>query len=261
MTENNIALIGHDHRGHGYSPGERAFFRTHETLLEDWHTLIKSCRNPNDSDCAAMFEEPGVDVIEHLSKLPYFLIGQSMSGGLCTLLSSRLLDDPLYVGIVLLAPALCPTPASPIVKWLLCNVIAHVAPLSLLYTSVDNTLALKHEKDIRYIELDGWGNPDAIGWNRGMHFGTAAGFVGMFNTISASLTEVRTPLLVFHDPGDGITPYEGVRQLMQLAPSEDKTEVTLEGGLHELLTNEFDTVLPKTVEWVMARLEKAAPTN
>lgn len=245
-------------RGHGYSQGERAFFTTHAPLVDDWLAFIQSFRNPKDEDCAAVFVEPSVDVIDRLSRLPYFTGAQSMSGGLSTLLSFRLVDDPAYIGAVLLGPALAATPVNPVVKWLLCNVIAPLAPSRMLSGPGDNTNSQREEKDRKYIELDAWGNPGAIGWNRGMHIGTAAAFVAMFDEIEALLPHIRVPFLVFHDPEDQVTPYVGVQRLMALSSSEDKTEVTLVGALHDVLTNEFDIVMPKTLAWVTERLAQAS---
>ena len=96
-----------DFQGHGYSEGERGLILSHEDLIDDLFQFIDCIYNNHSNNQEDIhFEESLREIIPQIQSLPYFIMGQSMGGGVISLLSLRMKSFPNYLGSVLLAPYL-----------------------------------------------------------------------------------------------------------------------------------------------------------
>lgn len=113
MNANNTAIIAADMQGHGYSEGERCLMLNHSHLLDDVTQLVDGFMNDKSAETFTFCESEGSFRREHLpmlQKLPFFVMGSSMGGAICTMVAQRFHADkqkfPTFKGAILLAPAL-----------------------------------------------------------------------------------------------------------------------------------------------------------
>ena len=65
------------------------------------------------------------------------------------------------------------------------------------------------------------------------------------------------PFIVFHDPLEQIVLVHGSERLIKdsLTLPAHKSIVMVEGGLHDLLSNNFTSITDKSIEWIMSQLK------
>lgn len=79
----------------------------------------------------------------------------------------------------------------------------------------DLSLTFRDPETLAYTKLDAWGNPGGLGWGRGMRYGTALMFVKFSPVIQRTMSEVKFPFLIVHDPEDKVCAFEGSTALME----------------------------------------------
>ena len=233
MKGHSIAVFCMDFEGHGYSEGERAFIQSRDDLIGDFlgfiNVILKEEIKPG-METAGFDKSFDINDLAHIRSLPFGIMGSSMGGAITALVSNALTEYPGYCGSVLLAPALSINPP----HWLLVEFVRYtlgsIAPASIMPSGLasvtDNTASLKHDEALARAELDTWGLPGALGWNRGLRWGTALMFIDMGNHISKTetLNSFNFPFLIIHDPDDKICSIGGSRAMVENSstPKEDK---------------------------------------
>ena len=240
FNSRNVAVFCMDFEGHGYSEGERALIHKREDLIDDFLGFVEFVMS---TDIDHSYDMAGVDssfdahLLATIRSLPFSIMGSSMGGAISALVSNALMEYSNYCGSILLAPALSINPPNWIIVELLRHTVAYLAPAALMpsgMTSVtDNRASLKHEEALARAELDTWGLPGALGWNKGMRWATALMFIDMGAHIgkTETLNSFKFPFLIIHDPADKICSIDGSRSMMEHSstPAEDKklVEVTI----------------------------------
>jgi alpha-beta hydrolase superfamily lysophospholipase len=223
-----IALFAVDLRGHGQSPGARAWVEQFDEYLLDTEALL---------DVAAQ------------GGGPLFLMGHSMGGTISALYAVERLGDkgPAIAGLILSSAALVPGRDVPRVLIALSRIISRLLP-RLPTMKVDAT----------WLSRD----PDAVAANRAdplVHHGgiparTGAGILEAMNRIERRRANLRLPVLVFHGTADKLTEPEGSREFSKHVGSTDRTLVLHEGSYHETM-NDLDQmrVIDGLIAWILAR--------
>lgn len=111
-----------DLQGHGYSEGERGLILSYNDLVNDMYQFINSIYNGSDDQNKINFEENIIELIHSIKSLPFFVMGQSMGGGVISMLSPRLQSFDNYVGSILLAPYLG---AAKIPHWIVITILRY----------------------------------------------------------------------------------------------------------------------------------------
>jgi len=113
MNKYMCVVIGVDMQGHGYSEGERCLMTNHEHMMNDFIQLVSSFQH-EDKAHELTFDQTegsfGPQNLPDIRKLPFFIMGSSMGGALCTITAHHLQSHheqfPQFKGAILLAPAL-----------------------------------------------------------------------------------------------------------------------------------------------------------
>lgn len=106
MNLHFLCINSVDFQGHGYSEGERALILSHDDLVEDLISFINNFRNSEDYSHNFISCNLDDSTKQLLRQLPFFIMGQSMGGGVVSLASIKLSSYLNYIGSVLLAPFL-----------------------------------------------------------------------------------------------------------------------------------------------------------
>jgi alpha-beta hydrolase superfamily lysophospholipase len=203
-----------------------------------------------------------------IARLPLFVGGQSMGGGLALLTSHRVAARcDTFRGCVLLCPALANNPSPRSAQGVLVRfVLASLFPQSIMPSFLDGTtdlLAIWKRKGMVQWQLDHdtWGKPGGLGWGPAMRWGTAASLLGMIECIGTVMEEVDVPLLLLHDPNDKVVSFDGSKELLERAPSRHKRYVMMHGSLHDQMCNSPEELTETIDEWVRERLPRYPETH
>jgi alpha-beta hydrolase superfamily lysophospholipase len=217
LAARGIECVGHDHRGHGRSPGQRGHVERFEIYIEDLAGLVDRERAQN-------------------PELPVFLLGHSM-GALIALYFAETYADVL-AGVIVTGTPLQPTGAP---SWLarLVGKVAKVAPRLPLPSSI-SPAALSHDEKVQKSYAS-----DVL-----VDRVVSARWVGEFEDARAAVLErapsLETPLLLIHGGDDEIARPAGARALFESAGSLDKRLDVLTGQRHEVLN---ETLAHRQATW------------
>ena len=77
------------------------------------------------------------------------------------------------------------------------------------------------------------------------------------------ISKISFPFIVFHDPTEQIVLVQGSKRLfeMSLTAEVNKSIVLVEGGLHDLLSNNFTLVTAKSIEWIQDQMTMTPESN
>jgi len=106
LTSRDRALFCLEFAGHGYSEGVRALITNHDNLVDDAEGFIRRImygKTHNDEDFQC---ELSADQWKSIQKKHFYIMGQSMGGGVAVFLAQRLESIDRFRGSVLLAPSL-----------------------------------------------------------------------------------------------------------------------------------------------------------
>lgn len=232
LVANGFTVIAPDHRGHGSSDGVHCFFTSVEVLVEDLWFAIKSSR------------EDG---------LPVFLMGSSLGGLVSLKLSLDERTASVIKGVVALAPAVVPNPASVpscAVVWVarvLCAMfpelpLAHVGK-GKGYTDLEAEIRDKKHPH-HYL------GPTRVGVGMALLRG--------MRSLSLQLHQITTPLLVIHGDQDKLCHLSGSQRLVDEASSRDKQLLVYPGVNHVLLREPngmSDRIIMDASAWMTQRLK------
>ncbi|MCO8611777.1 alpha/beta hydrolase [Burkholderia multivorans] len=224
-----IDLLAIDLRGHGRSPGKRAWVARFDEYLDDADALVaEAARAPT----------------------PLFLMGHSMGGAIAALYAIERAParGRTLAGLVLSSPALAPGRDVP--RWMLAlsRVISRVWPT---FPAIRIDAALLSR------------DADVVAANRAdplVHHGTVPARTGAeildaMARIERGRDTLRVPVLVYHGTADKLTEPDGSRTFGARVGSADRTLTLYEGGFHETMNDiERERVIDALIGWIDARV-------
>lgn len=218
-----------DLRGHGQSPGQRAWVDRFDGYLNDADALVAEAARGN---------------------APLFLMGHSMGGAVAALYAIERAPARGHVltGLVLSSPALAPGRDVP--RWMLAvsRVISRVWPT---FPAIRIDAALLSR------------DPAVVAANRAdplVHHGavparTGAEILDAMARIESGRGALRVPVLVYHGTEDKLTEPDGSRAFGARVGSPDRTLTLYEGGFHETMNDlDRDRVIDALIAWIHARV-------
>lgn len=224
-----IEVVAIDLRGHGRSPGERAWAERFDRYLDDADALVASAAREN---------------------TPLFLMGHSMGGAIAALyaIERAAARHANLAGLILSSSALAPGRDVP--QWMLAmsRFISRVWP---------RFPALKI--DAALLSRD----PAVVAANRAdplVHHGsvparTGAEILDAMRRIAAGRAALRIPVLVYHGTADKLTEPDGSRDFGAHVGSPDRTLTLYEGNYHETMNDlERERVIGALIDWIAARV-------
>lgn len=224
-----IDLLAIDLRGHGRSPGKRAWVARFDEYLDDADALVdEAARAPT----------------------PLFLMGHSMGGAIAALYAIERAPARActLAGLVLSSPALAPGRDVP--RWMLAlsRLISRVWPT---FPAIRIDAALLSR------------DADVVAANRAdplVHHGpvparTGAEILDAMARIERGRSALRVPVLVYHGTADKLTEPDGSRTFGARVGSADRTRTLYEGGFHETMNDiERERVIDALIGWIDARV-------
>ncbi|MBF5013277.1 alpha/beta hydrolase [Burkholderia pseudomultivorans] len=222
-----IAVLAVDLRGHGQSPGKRAWVERFDGYLDDADALVAEAARDN---------------------TPLFLMGHSMGGAIAALYAIERAParGRAFAGLVLSSPALAPGRDVP--RWMLAlsRFISRVWPT---FPAIRIDAALLSR------------DPAVVAANRAdplVHHGavparTGAEILDAMARIERGRDTLRVPVLVYHGTEDKLTEPDGSRAFGAGVGSPDRTLTLYEGGFHETMNDlERDRVIDALIAWLHA---------
>ncbi|MBU9293808.1 lysophospholipase [Burkholderia multivorans] len=224
-----IDLLAIDLRGHGRSPGKRAWVARFDEYLDDTDALVAEAAR---------------------ASTPLFLMGHSMGGAIAALYAIERAParGRTLAGLVLSSPALAPGRDVP--RWMLAlsRVISRVWPT---FPAIRIDAALLSR------------DADVVAANRAdplVHHGpvparTGAEILDAMARIERGRDTLRVPVLVYHGTADKLTEPDGSRTFGARVGSADRTLTLYEGGFHETMNDiERERVIDALIGWIDARM-------
>ena len=230
-----IAVHALDMRGHGRSPGPRAYVERWDDYLDDLEAFIEWVAG----------REPG---------LPIFLLGHSL-GGLISL-DYAIRRPARLAGVIVSAPPLGAV-GVPRVLMLLGRIMARIWPRFSLNVGMDLTGLSRDPAVVETI------TGDELFHRRGTAR-LAVDVPAAIARVQATATELSVPLLLLHGTADRMVPAEGTQALARRlggsaarrlgASAGDVTLRLYEGAYHALFFDyEGERVTRDVVEWIRER--------
>ena len=231
FNQKGLSVYIFDARGHGKSPGERAFVDSYDNFLDDLDLLYARVRHRHD--------------------LPVFLFGHSMGGGIA--LRFILTRQPKLNGVVLSSPLILLPDNTPKILQKISPLVSKLAPRLLTVSGPPNEqLAANQEVG------------KSFGADRQCYHGkvfarTGAELLRMTQDIRRDLEEVRESFLVVTGDDDQIVDPKGAEQLMEQAQSFDKKHIKYPGFRHEVLNESgWQAVAEEMTTWMLERSHTGA---
>lgn len=225
-----VAVHTYDQRGHGKSPGRRAYIARFEDLLEDLDTFLAWSA-------------------EDLSGAPLFVMGHSMGGMVLTRYAqTRALDA---AGLVFSSPFLGFPDDVPKILLTLASVLSAVLP-GLPVGAVDNR-GLSRIPDVVAAA-----DADPLAFHGRVAARTGAQFFETIQTAEKAFAKITLPSLVLHGEADRVVPCAGGVRLFEGMGAADKTLRLFPGGYHELWNDlDQESFLDGVTGWIGARAAAA----
>jgi alpha-beta hydrolase superfamily lysophospholipase len=219
--------VAMDLRGHGKSPGKRAYVFDIHQFVNDVARLVDKVKS----------ESP---------QLPVFLFGQSMGGAIAALYAVQ--HQQKIAGLILFSAALkIHDNFSPILQKL-SGFIAAVMP-TLPTLKLDSNLI---SRDPTVVQA--YAN-DPLVYHGGTLAKTGAEIIKATREIQQHAGQLRLPLYIAHGTGDKITDPEGSRIIYERAASTDKTLKLYPNLYHELHNEpEKEQVFSDLLAWLKKHL-------
>jgi len=204
LTDNGMALISNDQRGHGKSEGKRGHTPSYELLLQNVHNLIQKAK-------------------ELFPELPLVLYGHSMGGNLA--LNYAMRKKPVLNGVIASSPYLKLAFEPPAFKVKLGRWMKNIFPAFSQATGLDTKAISRIPEEVAKYENDPLVH-DRI---------TAMMFTSVHDAGLWALRypeELELPLLIFHGTADRLTSFEASKEFAAKVKG-DVTFRAFEGAYHE----------------------------
>ncbi|KAK9475607.1 Alpha/Beta hydrolase protein [Lipomyces japonicus] len=193
---------------------------------------------------------------ENESKVPWFMIGFSMGGGICLNYAIKGKYRDWFSGYIAIAPLVLihhRTRPNPVIEYVLLSV-AKLIPRVKYFTGLDFEYLSRDEASVQAVREDPLCH--ATGTFKQIADMLARGQKLLNKSYVSQI--VNRPILVIHGTGDQINLYDASKQFVDSIPVDDKTLITIEGGYHELHHDtdkeKFTTDL---TSWILDRSSKA----
>ncbi|MCA8020582.1 alpha/beta hydrolase [Burkholderia metallica] len=223
-----IDVLAIDLRGHGQSPGKRAWVERFDGYLDDADALVAEAARGD---------------------APLFLMGHSMGGAVAALYAIERAParGHALTGLVLSSPALAPGRDVP--RWMLAvsRVISRVWPT---FPAIRIDAALL-SRDPAVVAAN---RADPLVHHAAVPARTGAEILDAMTRIESGRGGLRVPVLVYHGTEDKLTEPDGSRAFGARVGSPDRTLMLYEGGFHETMNDlERDRVIDALIAWIHAR--------
>lgn len=224
----DIELLAIDLRGHGRSPGKRAWVERFDDYLYDADTLVAEAARAD---------------------TPLFLMGHSMGGAVAALYAIERAPTlgRALTGLVLSSPALAPGRDVP--RWMLAlsRFISRAWPT---FPAIRIDAALL-SRDPAVVADN---RADPLVHHRAVPARTGAEILDAMARIERGRGALRVPVLVYHGTADKLTEPDGSRAFGAHVGSPDRTLTLYDGGFHETMNDiERDRVIGALIDWIHAR--------
>jgi alpha-beta hydrolase superfamily lysophospholipase len=227
LVQAGYTVVAYDLRGHGKSSGKRNFVNSFQDYLNDLATVL----------IRAKAKAP---------RLPVFLFGHSMGGGIVTLFSIQ--KQPEVQGLLLSGPSV--------------KISDDISPLlqkisGVLSVIVPKLPAVKlNSADIcRDPEVVAAYDADPLNYRGGILARTGAEIIKATRQITAGSAAITLPILIMHGTADKLADVSGSQELYDAVGSQDKTLKLYKGFYHEILNDpEQDLVKADMIAWLDAHL-------
>jgi len=227
FREADINVFTYDQRGHGRSPGKRAYIQRFEDFLDDFDAFLEHIK-------------------PDIANAPVFLMGHSMGGMVLARYAQT--RDIQARGLVFSSPFLAFTEETPKFLLALGPYIAKVLP-GLPVGSVDNA-GLSRDPAIKELA-----DQDPLAFHGKVAAQTGAEFYRMVQVIESDMERISSPMLVIHGACDRVVSPLGSETLHEKASSKDKTLRIFDGGYHELYNDlDKEQFMAEVITWIKARL-------
>lgn len=226
LTDRGYSVSAFDQRGHGRSPGRRAFISSFEDTLEDLDEFI--------SRISATF-----------GGRPLFLMGQSMGALIIALYAAT--RKPAVHGLALCSPSLRVANAiSPFLQRA-AGVVAVMLP-RLPVLLLDATAISRDPAAVQAYTTD------PLVYHGRIQARTGAEIMRATNRARELAHEIDLPLLILHGTADRLCDVRGSQELFDGVRSPDKTLKLYDGAYHELFNEpEREAVIATICDWLDVR--------
>jgi lysophospholipase len=226
LNRSGYHVVGHDHRGHGRSDGEKVFVKDFQEYTHDVHLIMHHVRT-------------------RYENLPCFLFGHSMGG----LIAVKYLQDflPDVTGVILTGPALkISTEFSPVLQKIV-SFLGRVSP----HMKTQKLDLSKISRDPKVIKLS---NADTLMYRDGIKAGFARAMLTASKAVRSKLKKFDYPFLVMQGTADKLVNPAGAALMYRESISVDKTIKVYPGLYHEIFNEpEKEQVFQDIVEWLDKR--------
>jgi alpha-beta hydrolase superfamily lysophospholipase len=261
FLKENIAVVGLDFHGHGYSEG-RYLLESYDHLLDDCLSVLFSKYRELKLNCN------------------FAIFGISMGGAVAmacgremqklALNSSKFkyaYDDDdsdmtpqdiacKFKGCILICPAISVKLPSELVILILEYFVIPIIPQAAIpdfLSPPDFAMEfLGPEQFHEYFSMNHNTECNGLGKGKKVSFQTGCSVARLFQSLQSSLHEIAFPFVVMHDPKDQVVPIEGTLRLMaeSSTPSRQKEFIPMPDGGHALLPTRMGTVIEKAIHWI-----------
>jgi len=223
LCSSGFAVVAFDLRGHGKSSGKRTYIDRFSDYLDDLGDVLDRVK-------------------KGYPKVPVFLLGHSMGGGIIALYAME--RNPEVQGLLLSAPAAkVSEDLSPFLQKI-SGVLSAIAP-KLPVLKLDNSFISKDPK-----VMEDYDN-DPLNYRDKLLARTGSEILETTRKISAGCDAIDLPILIMHGKADKLTDISGSQMLYDKVSSQDKTLKLYDGLYHEILNEpEQDMVKADIIDWL-----------
>lgn len=227
-SQRGLGMVTLDLRGHGLSPGPRAWVERFDDYLLDVDTLLAKAR-------------------ELAAGRPVFLMGHSMGGAIALRWVAQ--RGPQVAGLILSSAALRVGGDVPRLLVLLAPLLSRLLP------QVRGT-RLSPEVLSRIPEAVAAYESDPLVTRKGAPARTGAELLRAMELNRAAAPSLHLPVYLFHGDADRLTDPVGSREINDLWGGADHSLRLWPGSRHETLNDlDREAVAAELLDWVLARVE------
>ncbi len=220
LNQENFGVYRFDHRGHGQSEGERAFYQDFNELIDDINVIVELAKH----------EYPN---------LPIFLIGHSMGGFGVSAFGTKY---PGKLNGIVISGGLTRDN-----KGIIAGIPMDLDPHFQLPNELTDGVC-----SVESIRIDYVNDPlNCKAFSAGLAQSIAKGIVWL----TANAVAFTYPVLLLHGSEDALVSYQDSLDFFKDIPSKDK-QVKLFGNLYHEIFNEYckDEVIDDAITWIKNRI-------
>jgi acylglycerol lipase len=248
LNASGIELVAVDLRGHGRSPGKRAWIARIDEYLLDVEALLDVAFRLKSRGSA---EADGPDGAKR-PESPLFLMGHSMGAAIAALYAIERLDPSAsrkcaLAGLILSSPAL--SPGRDVPRWMIAasRLVSRIWPT---FPAMKVEAALL-SRDPAVVQTN---RRDPLVHHGSVPARTGAEILAAMERIERGRATLRIPVLIYHGSDDKLTEPEGSRAFAAQVGSPDRTLILYEGSYHETMNDlDRERVIDALIAWIANR--------